>query len=286
MQAGVSETGNCNVWVGGLPNGIDSDTFNGMFAEYGTVVTSRVFPEKWYGFVTFSTPEEAGLVVSQLNGVEYAGRSLQVRYHTPKGSSKGNGLGAAGAWSGAGAMGASSFGSVASWAPQKASIFGKGAHIASSWANAGYSKPPAPIGASRLAPYGSGKSSPKGSISAATNGMLLGGLAVADPSVGGAFSASQEGLLIGRAADFNNGNSSSNLYITGIPGDADELYLYKVFAPFGCILTTFVKDTAQGRIGFVTYSRPDEAAYAIERLNGAALTHGDTLQVRLQTKKR
>merc|ERR1712194_82942 len=109
---------------------------------------------------------------------------------------------------------------------------------------------------------------------------------VAAPELQGACCASQDNLIPGRSPDYSKGEDSSNLYIKGLPEGADELYLYKIFAPFGCVLTTFVNETASGIIGFVTYMRDGEAEYAIQRMNGAVQADGQQLNVSLQIKKK
>eukprot|EP00930_Biecheleria_cincta_P062599 TRINITY_DN48055_c0_g1_i1.p1 TRINITY_DN48055_c0_g1~~TRINITY_DN48055_c0_g1_i1.p1 ORF type:complete len:223 (+),score=25.01 TRINITY_DN48055_c0_g1_i1:35-703(+) len=67
------------VWVGGLPNNVDEETFRSIFDQYGSPISTKVFTDKWYGFVDFATPEEAQELVSTLDGAEFQGRILQVR---------------------------------------------------------------------------------------------------------------------------------------------------------------------------------------------------------------
>jgi RNA recognition motif-containing protein len=78
---------------------------------------------------------------------------------------------------------------------------------------------------------------------------------------------------------------SSKLYVKGLPLHADDLYLYKVFAPFGCILSVKAIRKDHFVIGFVTYSSDIEAQGAIESINGQPLLDGSVLQVSVKTSK-
>merc|ERR1719203_1723697 len=85
----------------------------------------------------------------------------------------------------------------------------------------------------------------------------------------GARCHSQLQVLDGKSKLFSTGEPASNLYVTGLPPSADELYLYKAFAPFGGVLSTFTKDDKfQNRIGFVTFASDMEAQYAIQVMDG------------------
>jgi len=78
------------LFVGNLPYKVRSTELNQMFAQFGTVVEAIVIEErqtgrsKGFGFVTFSTEEEAQAAVSAMNGHEVEGRALVVNVARPK----------------------------------------------------------------------------------------------------------------------------------------------------------------------------------------------------------
>merc|ERR1719174_3035350 len=84
-----------------------------------------------------------------------------------------------------------------------------------------------------------------------------------------------------------SGEEGSNLYIRGLPPQADDLYLYKVFAPIGAILSVkSVTSPDKGGCvgyGFVKYSTLEEANRAIALLNSTPLPDGTLLQVSVKT---
>merc|ERR1712113_670778 len=58
----------------------------------------------------------------------------------------------------------------------------------------------------------------------------------------GARCCSQDDILLGRAADYSRGESAvCNLYVDGLPPDADCVYLYKLFSPLGKVLSVHAK---------------------------------------------
>merc|ERR1719183_2483200 len=87
--------------------------------------------------------------------------------------------------------------------------------------------------------------------------------------------------------NFGSGEEGSNLYVRGLPPQADDLYLYKVFAPVGAILS--VKAVASPEkggcagYGFVKYSTCEEAAKAMTLISSTPLPDGTMLQVSVKT---
>eukprot|EP01116_Phalansterium_solitarium_P003778 TRINITY_DN145_c0_g2_i1.p1 TRINITY_DN145_c0_g2~~TRINITY_DN145_c0_g2_i1.p1 ORF type:complete len:330 (+),score=36.38 TRINITY_DN145_c0_g2_i1:70-990(+) len=75
--------------------------------------------------------------------------------------------------------------------------------------------------------------------------------------------------------------SASNLFVNGLPGDYTEDKLRSLFAPYGEIETVKVMwDHMTGRTkgyGFVKFKDPNEAAKAIDALNGTRLADRDLL---------
>merc|ERR1712151_726069 len=71
----------------------------------------------------------------------------------------------------------------------------------------------------------------------------------------------------------------------GLPIEADELYLYKVFAPMGAIESVKAVKQEWGTIGFVKFMNEQEAQVAMGSLNGYQLPDGHTLNVSVKTTK-
>merc|ERR1719221_1503240 len=108
------------------------------------------------------------------------------------------------------------------------------------------------------------------------------------PVTSGAFGASGRiggHLIPGLNLKFATGGDSSNLYIKNLPKEADDLYLYQVFSPFGCVLSVKAKQYDWGAIGFVKYATDAEAQNAIENVSGLLLTDGNILHVSVKAVK-
>jgi RNA recognition motif-containing protein len=87
--------------------------------------------------------------------------------------------------------------------------------------------------------------------------------------------------------NFGQGEEGSNLYIRGLPPTADDLYLYKVFAPVGAILSVKAivsLETSQcAGYGFVKYATAEEAQKAIALLSSTPLPDGNMLMVTVKS---
>lgn len=68
-----------NLYVSGLPEGLDEVTFRQLFEAYGTVVSTKYVPERRYGFVRYQTAEEAAAVQVAMNGFDYNGSAITVK---------------------------------------------------------------------------------------------------------------------------------------------------------------------------------------------------------------
>eukprot|EP00427_Karlodinium_veneficum_P055334 CAMPEP_0169411056 /NCGR_PEP_ID=MMETSP1017-20121227/60099_1 /TAXON_ID=342587 /ORGANISM="Karlodinium micrum, Strain CCMP2283" /LENGTH=331 /DNA_ID=CAMNT_0009518339 /DNA_START=44 /DNA_END=1039 /DNA_ORIENTATION=- len=77
----------------------------------------------------------------------------------------------------------------------------------------------------------------------------------------------------------------TNLYVKDLPGSADDLYVYKVFSPFGALESIFVKPSPDGTwaIAFVKYRTEEAAASAIQGLTNCLLPDGSMLKVSVKT---
>lgn len=72
------------VFVGNFPFSVTDDKLREFFARVGNVVSAKVMTEgdggrsRGFGFVEFSTAEEAAAAISELNGVLWEGRQIKV----------------------------------------------------------------------------------------------------------------------------------------------------------------------------------------------------------------
>jgi len=82
-----------NLYIAGLPEGIDEESFKQLFEGSGTIISCKCVPDKKYGFVKYATQAEAEAVVDAMNGFEFNGTALQVRFASEptKGGGKGGG---------------------------------------------------------------------------------------------------------------------------------------------------------------------------------------------------
>jgi nucleolin len=81
----------CRVYVGNLDYQTSDDTLNEMFSEFGEVkscnhMTDQDDPsrKRGFGFVTFSSADEANQAVENLDGLEVDGRSIRVNIAQPR----------------------------------------------------------------------------------------------------------------------------------------------------------------------------------------------------------
>src|SRR5438874_8151195 len=90
------------IYVGNLPYSVDNNELNGLFAEYGAVVSAEVVMDrdtqrgKGFGFVEMSDDTEAAAAMAALNGKEHGGKELVVNEARPKEDRGGRGGGGGG----------------------------------------------------------------------------------------------------------------------------------------------------------------------------------------------
>lgn len=78
------------VFVGGISWNTTNEGLAEFFSQVGNVVEAKIIFDriknrsKGFGFVTFSTPEEAEKAVQELNGKELDGRQLNIDIARPK----------------------------------------------------------------------------------------------------------------------------------------------------------------------------------------------------------
>lgn len=95
-------------------------------------------------------------------------------------------------------------------------------------------------------------------------------------------------MNLGPRPQFSSGGDDSNLYVKGLPAMCDDLYLYKLFAPYGAIqsVRVIVEDGRCSGIGFVKFSRKEEAQWAIRQLSGCVMEDGTPLTVSIKAPGR
>ena len=101
-------------------------------------------------------------------------------------------------------------------------------------------------------------------------------------------SSSGPGLPPGPAPVAQVSLSVASLYIKNLPLDADRLFLYEKFAPYGAVLSVKILCDDYGNskgVGFVNYANADSAQRAAAALNN--LPVGDkVLQISFQTRRK
>ncbi len=86
------------LYVGNLPYSATDESLATAFSEFGTVNSSRVVMDrdsgrsKGFAFVEMSTSEEATKSISQLNGVQFDGRAINVSEAKPQAPRTGGGF--------------------------------------------------------------------------------------------------------------------------------------------------------------------------------------------------
>jgi len=100
------------VFVGNLSWNTNNDSLRSRFSEFGQVTDCIVMTDResgrsrGFGFVTFSSPEEAEAAVAALNDQDLDGRNVRVNMANERGSGGGGG----GGYSGGGGRGGGGYG--------------------------------------------------------------------------------------------------------------------------------------------------------------------------------
>src|SRR3954470_17935955 len=85
------------LYVGNLPYSVTDQVLLDSFSQVGTVTSAKVITDretgrsKGFGFVEMSTDEEAANAITQFNGADYEGRSLNVNEARPMSPREGGG---------------------------------------------------------------------------------------------------------------------------------------------------------------------------------------------------
>ncbi|MFV8248166.1 RNA recognition motif domain-containing protein [Bdellovibrio bacteriovorus] len=85
------------IYVGNLSFNVDQDQLNDVFAEFGTVDSVNMITDretgrsKGFAFVEMSTDTEARAAIEKLNGMELAGRAMNISEAKPQEPRSGGG---------------------------------------------------------------------------------------------------------------------------------------------------------------------------------------------------
>lgn len=93
----VRNMSSSKLFVGGLSWGTDDQSLREAFSEFGEVTEARVILDRdsgrsrGFGFVSFSSGEEAASALSAMDGKELQGRSVRVNYAAERSGGYGGG---------------------------------------------------------------------------------------------------------------------------------------------------------------------------------------------------
>mmetsp|Transcript_86483 Transcript_86483/g.245239 ORF Transcript_86483/g.245239 Transcript_86483/m.245239 type:complete len:385 (-) Transcript_86483:76-1230(-) len=307
-----------NLYVGGLPDGLDETAFKQLFEGFGNIESCKLYPERRYGFVKFSSHDEAQSALNAANGTSFGASTLVVKFDDYRGKG-GKGDAASG----------SSWGGDDSSAPFKGGKGGKSLvptdqvylkglpagfddvqlrDIFGKYGNVTWSKV--------LRADGKGDTAALVQLASIDEAQWLvdnldGNIpqGLTSPIVvqfsrppgatkgKGKHEANFKGKGDGRYSPYgggggtgppngHGGDDESNLYVKGLPQEADELYLYKLFAPFGGVSSVKVLSQEWNPIGFVKYNYGADALQAIQAINGQTQPDGSVILVSVKTNKK
>lgn len=278
-----------NLYVQGLPAGVDDAWIKHAFGEHGaTVVQCKVLPAKndgpsWHAMVRFQSVEEAERIKEDFDGATVEGQVLEIDYVYKKDA---KGEGSKGADKGAGKGGG--------WG--KGSEWGKSSDWGNDWGKSGKS---ADWGKGNGAAAAKGKAAAKGGKPTGAGGksMVKGGGKGASMVKGGGKGGTKgmdEILKLVSNGKFLPGaeltNEDNALFVSGLPLDCDDLHLYKLLAPFGAIIqhgVTAMKHpdgTCKG-FGFVNFVDAAGLQAAIDTIDGMQLPDGTTISAHEKRSK-
>ncbi|KAJ6810625.1 putative glycine-rich RNA-binding protein [Iris pallida] len=99
------------LFIGGLSYGTDDQSLKEAFTNYGEVIEARVIMDRetgrsrGFGFVTFTSSEEASTAITGMDGKDLHGRMVRVNYATDRNRGFGGGGGYGGGGGGYGGGG-------------------------------------------------------------------------------------------------------------------------------------------------------------------------------------
>lgn len=343
-----------NVYIAGIPETTDEDTFRKLFEGFGTIVSAKLcqgkFPEK-YGFVRFSSPEEGQMAINTMNNFKFGTRRLQVRVANEKSHSDGDDS-MEGETDIQNNNARIALKNTVDTPTESLLITGLPQNVTEQTLQEVFGAYAAVIEVQVLAQSGAAGSVATVRLSSVDdaiwmmtnlNGNIPQGLdtplnlryhkayamktmldttarcgAAADPMgiaesmiataqhgaikttlpsnrytpYGGSKSSAASPALMQAVSDTVSklkgfpapidGMDPANLYIKSLPQDADDLYLYNIFSPFGALQSVHIMADDQGLcngVGFVRFGFPQDAQIAVSTLNGNRLPDGNILYV-------
>jgi len=282
-----------NLYITGLPLGLDNDTLKAMFSQYGVVSQCKVLDPRpgataSHALVRFSSVDESTVVKKALSGYIMQGLSepliVEFAIQKEKGGDKGGDKGWKG-WKGCEKGGCDGV----FWdelTPQWAE--GKG-WKGDGWKGDGGCKGEASWkGATQVPAAWKGEQGGQSWKGGDTSGYKgAGGKGSMDGGKGFFFSMENvlQGFAEARCLPGQGHSYDENaLHISGLPPDCDDVHLYKLLGPFGAIPPTGVKamkhpdGTCKG-FGFVNFIDPSAMEAAMQMLHGTLLPDGTVMNV-------
>jgi len=250
-----------NLYVRNLPVTATEEEVKQIFSQYGNVLRVKVMNHQTTcaALVQFSTVEEGMWVKQNVSGSVPDGypKPVDIKFYDP-GSSKGKHGGKGTAMAALGAE---------PW-----SGWGKGDYGKGDYGKGGYGKGDYGKGDYGKGDYGKGKG--KGGLNFSMKEVVDG--------------FEKAGTLPGGGAPRENNQAS--LYVGGLPPDAEDIDLYRLFNPFGAVAPKGCKvmmrtDGASKGFGFVNFQDPAAAQEAIRAFDGTALPDNSVLVVKIKTEK-
>mmetsp|Transcript_59071 Transcript_59071/g.189989 ORF Transcript_59071/g.189989 Transcript_59071/m.189989 type:complete len:327 (-) Transcript_59071:51-1031(-) len=325
--------GSTKLFVGSLPPNIDDATFAQLFQSYGQIMSLVCNQDKRYGFVTYSSMEEAQEAINATNGLAVNGCCIVVKFAQNQNAGGGGAPPAGAMMLGAPQPGGvlpqdrlyikglpagmtddfvrgifDAYGTVLDskvlvangksddGSGQSVAIVKMGSVAEATWlvenvngnipqglagpVQIAFAGPRGSTGASnRYVPYAAAAPGPPAAAPCLQAPMQL------QAQLGGKGGPGSDGLVPNIKAMMAESGPNSTLYVKNLPLHADDLYLYKAFAPFGCVLNVKALPKDGFVIGFVQYASDSEAEGAIFALNGQALADGTVLHVSVKTSR-
>lgn len=78
------------IYVGNLPLSLEDEDLGEIFSAYGDILEAKVQRDDYYkrskgfGFVTYTSKAEAKKAIDEMNGEEFQGRKLSVKFFEAK----------------------------------------------------------------------------------------------------------------------------------------------------------------------------------------------------------
>lgn len=256
-----------NLYIKGLPPNITEDDIRQIFNQYGAITSCKILQTNAIAadpagesiiLMRMANVDQAKWIVDNLNGSMPQGlqKTITVKYaadKNQKGGDKGFGKGGFGPWGGE-----------------------KG----------GFK------GGDRFDPYGGGYGGDFGHGFGKGKGKDFGKGKGSFGNMWQSHSKAMVDMLAnhGRypAQKLPDGTDPTDLYIKGLPQDATELYLYKVFSPFGAIESAHAMVNPDGHlsgVAFLKFARPEDADLARNIVGNNPLPDGCHLSVTVKRPK-